>query len=354
MTIRATNYLFALVFVLFLTSCDDGDFRKPDAVFYNPNSNSVFVLNQGQFQVGNGSIQVYNEITDELSDDLYQTINSGQVLGDIVQSFTVRDNKGYIMVNNSGKVVVVNMDSFELLDEITGLGNPRYLVDLKDGRGYLSNFDVSQGLSIIDFSTDTKAGTLALPSWSDVMLEVDGLVYVALPDTNILLIIDPAMDAIVGQIPVALGANSIKEDPRGRLWVLCDGGFNEELPALFLIGPDSMKIIERFDFDELSDNPNNLVINENTERMYYLNGDVFFIDPFFTFQKPLEINTNSVIQSNGRTFYGFGLSQDTQKLFIGDAVDFVQKGRVYVYDSGNFRVLNDFESGIVPGGFTFL
>src|SRR5690625_7198831 len=69
--------------------------------------------------------------------DIYQTINQENV-GDVLQSITFDDRYAYIVVNNSGQIILADRTTFEKEGTIGGLNAPTE-IRLKDGKGYIGN-----------------------------------------------------------------------------------------------------------------------------------------------------------------------------------------------------------------------
>jgi hypothetical protein len=61
--------------------------------------------------------------------------------------------------------------------------------------------------------------------------------------------------------------------------------------------------------------------------------------------------TSSIINQNGALFYGLGISP-THDIYISDAVDYVQSGIIYRYDS-TASLKDQFSVGIIPQVFWF-
>ena len=99
-------------------------------------------------------------------------------------------------------------------------------------------------------------------------------------------------------------------------------------------------------FSNINDSPNNLKIGPNGESIYYLNNGVNKLSIYDT-----SLPTNSIIEQNGALFYGMGISP-THDIYVSDAVDYVQAGIVYRYDS-SASLLHQFTVGIIPQGFWF-
>ena len=66
--------------------------------------NNVYIINEGPFMTGSGSISLYVPSSNTVCEDFYYQQNSNS-LGNIVQSMAKINNEYCICVNNSGKVV---------------------------------------------------------------------------------------------------------------------------------------------------------------------------------------------------------------------------------------------------------
>lgn len=98
---------FLLVAGLALAGCKKDDDTPPSGVVTG--GKTVFVVNEGNYLQGNAAITRFNKDTRAVDRDLFKAANNNAPLGDVAQSMTIKDTKGYIVVNNSNKVVVVNV-----------------------------------------------------------------------------------------------------------------------------------------------------------------------------------------------------------------------------------------------------
>lgn len=97
------NYFFCLILLIAFGACRE---TKPViAPEYPPILNpkgGLFILNEGNFQFGNATIDYYDFETQKLSTNALETTNNRK-LGDVLQSIARYGNKGYLVVNNSQK-----------------------------------------------------------------------------------------------------------------------------------------------------------------------------------------------------------------------------------------------------------
>ncbi|MCH7534652.1 MAG: YncE family protein, partial [Bacteroidetes bacterium] len=140
-------------------------------------SSAVFVINEGNFQWGNSSITHYNLENGVVTQDVFQGANNGMSLGDVAQSMVIHDSKGFIVVDNSNKIEVVEIDSFSSVGTITGLVAPRYIQIINSSKAYVTDLYAGY-ISIFNPSTLAITGQVNVPGHTEEMVMVNNKVYV--------------------------------------------------------------------------------------------------------------------------------------------------------------------------------
>ncbi len=305
----------------------------------------VYIVNEGNFMWGNGSVSFYQPNEQEVTSSVFQGVN-GVPLGDVPQSMVKFNANYYIMVNSSGKIEVVDTASFSSVATITGLNSPRYFLGISPGKAYVTDL-YSNGVSIINLTTHQLQGQIPVNGWTEALLMASNKVFVANKGADYVVVIDPNLDVVTDTIVLSKTPNSMVVDGNDKLWVLCDGGVSEEQPVLYRINPNSLVIEQSFTFANINASPGNLQINAEGTTLYFLNQDVFKMNTLAN-----ALPGSPFILAGGRLLYGLGIDPKTEEVYVADAVDYVQQGVVWRYGV-NAAYVDSFKAGIIPGFFYF-
>ena len=341
-------YSLIFIFSLLVFSCQkDRDIIPQTENTATPSQTEytgVFILNEGNFGWGNGSITSYNPLTNESFYSVYQSANT-LPLGDVVQSMSIAGDTGYIVVNNSQKIEIVSLSNFKQLGTITGLTSPRYFLKVGN-KGYVSDL-YANAISIINLQNNTISGTIPITSWTEQLLLAGTDIFVVNTGRRHVIVIDSQTDQITDNIVVTLFPNSIVKDKNENIWALCSGGEKKEVAALYCIESASKKIIKTLLFPTLDNNPGNLSINGERSILYYLDKNVYSLAVTDS-----TLPKNALINANQELFYGLAIEPITNEIYVSDAIDYVQAGTVYRY-SKDGNLIHQFKAGVIPGNFVF-
>ena len=347
-------HLFIVVVAVssIFTACKKDPPRVPDTNNSNNNTplptslSGVFISNEGNYTWGNGTVSFYNTSTGELEEDLFNKVNN-RPLGDVAQSMCVFKGKGYIIVNNSGKIEIVNPSDFKSIGVINNLTSPRYFLGINSQKAYVTDL-FSNAISVIDLNTNTRIGSIPCPGWTEELMLINGKAFVSNIQKSYLYIVNTIDDAIEDSINVGLGSNSMVVDKNGKLWVLSGGDSNQQIPgSLHRINPNNKQIELSLTFPH-NNFPRKLSINNTEEILYFLNKGV---------HKMLITDNNlpllPFIPENNYLFYGLDVDPNTGIIYVADAIDYLQKGWIFRYKSEDAAKIDSFRAGIAPGDFLF-
>lgn len=329
-------YQVIIALIVLVSSCDEPITLPQKEHFL---SNGVLIANEGNFQWGNASVSFYDAENDTILKEVFQGVNQ-RPLGDVLQSVTLSDDKAYLVLNNSGKVEVVDRNSFELQNTISGFISPRHIQIVSPDKAYVTDLYADK-IAVVDLNSNEISSYIYCESRTEEMVQIDNLVYVAVLEFNQIYVIDSNEDTIVDSIPVSTSINSLKKDNQDRLWVC---GENNGVGVVLCMEPQTLNVLYSHTFE--GENPSDLFVSDAGHDVYFLSNGVWHINEFTD-----DVITVPIIPADGRLFYGLSVYDD--KIYIADAVNYVQKGRAWVYDlQGN--LLDQWEAGMIPSEFDFI
>lgn len=351
-----TNCIFCIISISFwLTSCS----KKPvDSVYFEfSKSQGFFVVNEGNFMYGNSSLSFVDLDNQFAHNQIFYARNAAP-LGDVAQSVNIRNGSMYIMVNNSGKIYVADDNTMEFKGSITGLNSPRYLEFISEDKAYVSDL-YSQSIHIISPLTYEKTGEINLEggrynrSSERLLLKGDTVFTNSWSNGKEILLINTRTDALVGSLEVGAQPQSMAFDSNGKLWVLCDGGYEGnpffyEKPQLMRIDTRTMEI-EKVFFFNLETSPTELSIHNDT--LWFINRHIY-CQSIYDSQLPDKPFISSPYPDDYGGFYALGIDPVTSHIFVADAIDHQQNGIVFEYN-GYGELLNSYQVGVNPGHFWF-
>ena len=345
---KSIKLLLLFTISLFLFSCTDDD--DPVQETKGEYESGYFITNEGPFQNGTGTITFVGD-DGKVEQEVYKTVN-GENLGNIVNSMYIDGDKAYIVVNNSGLIVVVNRNTMEKLAVIQGNGinNPRHFV-VAEGKGFVSNWgdplDPSDDfIAVVDLDVNEVRSTIPVGEGPERMLETSEGLFVALQGgfghNNKVVLIDPAINQVINTIEVGDVPNSLEADDDGNVWVLCGGKpawTGDQTPGkLFRINlSDLSTSFQQFDTVE---HPG-LLSFDNGQLYYHMNGKVFRMN-----SGAAELPVEGIAGLEG--FY-YGMSVENGEMYGTDAGDFASEGTVKVFNVNSGALLSTIEAGIIPG-----
>ncbi|MBC6990905.1 DUF5074 domain-containing protein [Hymenobacter sp. BT491] len=336
-------------------SCNDTD--EAAAPLYNltKDGSNVFVLNEGAFGTPNAEVSLFSKTSRTVVDNhIFNTVNQRE-LGDVAQSMLVVGNRGYIVANNSKKLEVVNLTTFQSVATVTGLEQPRYAVAVSADKAYVSEW-VKRGeqgrVAVLDLRTNTITKTIAVGRQPEHLLLANGKVYVSNSDENTLSVINPATDAVESAISVQDGPNDLVQDKAGNVWVLCTGITRYQTSAPYAVISSTPGNLIKFSpaaptaptVLPFAGSPSGLHLNGAADQLYYsYKGGVYRLS-----------TTDAALPATPlirRSFYGLGVDPQDNTIY-GSVAPYTAAGKFIRYQA-NGTAIDSFNVNLLPNGFIF-
>jgi hypothetical protein len=319
----------------------------------------VVIINEGTYGSGNGSISYYNPSTDSLYNDIFELANN-RPLGDVVQSFSVANDKGFIVVNNSQKVEVVLLNTFKSLG-VFAASYPRYFIPVSNTKGYLTNGYTPPGeVLVINTNTLLVTDTIIVGNQPEHLLLLGSKVFVAngnWGNDSTISVIDANTDKLLKTVRIGVGASNLVSVDDQSIWVLCQGKtvYNSDYTQvvsetdhrLVKMSTSDYSILYSVIIGNKADGCNPYLMDKDkTGNIYYVEAD----GVHRVAASSSVYNDNLIIpwdNSSGFSIYGMNVDPVTSNIYLLVPNGFSSAGKFYVYDPTG-KSLHSFNVGIAP------
>lgn len=344
---KKIDIVSAILLMIFALGCKkDDDFgeqsqQKSDYAV----TKGVYILNEGNFNSGNSSISFLQLDPLKIENNIFYTQNT-RPLGDVAQHIVLHNELAYVVVNNSGKIEVVDLDDFSSVATIDGLNSPRYLQVINDSKALVTDL-YSDSLTIIDLKSYSIKGYINVGCATNSILMVGRKVFAANWTGNKIAVIDTA-GGNLEHITVAKEPNSMVVDANGMVWVLSTGGYmHEEKAAITLIDPQNLNVIKKIEFADNQAYPSRLVANNSADSLFFINKNVYCMSI-----DDATVPESFLINGSEYNFYGMAIDPNNSKIYITDAGNYLQSGYFYRFNTEGEKV-DSFAAGVIPGEMAF-
>ncbi len=349
----STYFRFAMLTVMLaFAGCMKWEYGLEEE--FSAEGEGLFVINEGNFNYGNATLSYYNPATKEVENEIFYRANAMR-LGDVAQSMTLYDGKGWVVVNNSHVIFAINPDTFQEVGRIEGFTSPRYIHFISDEKAYVSQIWDNR-IAIVNPKRYEITGYIECPEMTmesgstEQMVRYGDYLFVnCWSYQNRILKIDTRTDKVVAELEVGIQPTSIVLDRNGKLWTITDGGYEGspygyEPPALYRIDAETFTIEKEFRFNR-GDAPSEVQLNGSRDRLYWINDDIWAMSV-----DDERLPVRPFLEAAGTIYYGLTICPLSGDVYIADAVDYQQPGKIYRYTASGEKI-DEFYAGIVPGAF---
>ncbi len=344
-------YLAAVAAAFSFTSCSDDD--NTPAPPAQSSVEGLFVVCNGNYLAGNGSLSYYNPDDNTVENNVFQRAN-GMKLGDTAQSMSIDGNTGWICVNGSNVVYAIDVDTYKVKGHVTDVTSPRNALAISDSKLYITTL-YDNRIAIVNPATYSVTGHIDIPDMeastgsTEQMIKIGDYVYVnCWSYQKEVLKIDTRNDKVVDRIEVGIQPQSIATDGKNSLWVLCDGGgwaenpVGFEAPSISRIDLNTFKVVSTIKLAEYS----------SASHLRYYNGNLFWLENGVQRMSAdaTAAPTAAFIPSTSYSLYALDINPANGDIYVGDAIDYMQDGTVTRYNAAGDKT-DSFTTGIIPAGF---
>ena len=346
-----------LAFSVALSSCSDdntGPIVPPSS------QDGYFIVNEGGFGNANASLSYYDRANDSVINNVFETVN-GRPLGDQAQSMTVFDERGFIIVQNSAKIEVINRDDFTSIATITeGIISPRYLIGVDDTKAYVTDWGadgISGTVKVIDLATYEVTKTIPVGQGPNGLVLLNNQVYVANNGSvgydSTVMVLDAQTDVVTDTIVVGDNPKSVAIDANNNVWITGSGrlAYVDGAPDLTQSTPGFVARLEadtvafKVEVDQATYSEFKLAMDDSGEQLYFLYGEGVY---------RLGINDTNLPDTPFVTgnFYGLAIDPVNGEILTGDPLNYTSEGTFFRYSPAG-QLIKSYTVGIAPNGFAF-
>jgi len=345
--------LLSLALLLVLAGCDllSNTDARPDPV------TGVFVVNQGNFSDGNGTISTYDPRSGSLR------LNAATNLGSILQSATLRDGQLYVTANTGNRVDVFDATSMQRTAQISNLGSVRYLA-FSGNRMFITRL-FSSDVAVVNLDSRSIERTIPVGQNAEGVVVVGNQVVVANSNfgngtTLTFALVDGSGTPATVNADCE-GPRLMAVDRENEIWVFCTGAtvynatFTEIVRqsngAVRVFNAASRQIVARFDLDVqlgASGPGQDVYYSDDAQEVYAVLRD----------RRILRFNTRTNQASGvigpveGPAIGAIAYDAAAEYLYLGRVTGFATAGYVTVHARNGMEV-NRFTAGIAPTALLF-
>lgn len=339
-------FLLFTITLFAIGSCDKAP-QSPEIIAI-PDSTlgGVFIINEGNYMQGNAELSFLDIGLKQKFDNVFFQANNRK-LGDVFQSMNIINDYGYLVINNSSKIEIINPKTFKSIGTISGLRSPRYIIKTSTNKAYVSDI-YDNHIFVVDLNSNQILKKIPLWGWVEEMISINGKTYATNMRGSSINIIDEKTDQIVDSIETPFAPKNILKDSTNHIWVLCgDANASDKRHFIVRINLETKQITKQFEIKTPQTNANKLRINTTGNTLFWIDEGVFKMDINDSILPP-----NPIIDKQQRIFYGLAIDPKYHEIMVSDAKDFNSNSDVYRYDF-NGQLLGKFTGGKITSDFYF-
>jgi YVTN family beta-propeller protein len=315
-----------------------------------PSAKGVYIVNEGTFGRGNASLSYYDLESFRAYNDVFFAVNY-RILGDVANQMVVRGERGYVVVNNSDKIEVIDLKSNLSVGTINvGAGkSPRQMAFASDSLGLVTAL-YDNSVLLVNTQTFAVTGRIPVGDNPEGIAVANEKAYVAnsgFGSGRTMSVIDLGSRAVMKTIVVGDNPAGVAVSGEGDLFVVCGGAYNDfadpndDTPAkLVVVSPISDTVID------------SILLGEHATTLA-LSPDGRGYIPLTTKVLAIDTKARRVVGTfAAKSFYGVGVEEVSGDVYLTDPKNYVQPGEVLIY-AANGQLRNRFQVGVIPGSIAF-
>ena len=318
----------------------------------------ALILNEGGYTYGNASISAWN-INGVHDQNVFKAINNYDI-GDILQSGYKTESEIYLIVNNSQKIEVLDINNLKRKRTITGFTSPRYMTTISNIALVTDLY--ANKINVFNTETNCEYSSIEMQGWTEQIFNINDRIYViersevgsSSKFANIVEIelstnLETVVFSIVKRTNIPIEPNSVVVDGFNNIWILSTGNEVDNIyPSLTKFSTNTNTIEKTKNYTSFSDFPKVLCNNNNLTdvNLFYSNGQKIY--SLAENSSSSDFNTTELFTHAAQNLYKLSYVPANQTFLLCDAKDYISEGAVLSYSfTGN--LIESFTAGVIPG-----
>jgi len=340
--------LITALLLIFIIGCSKtNDPLIPPTV----NSSGVYVVNEGLFAQNNATLSYKNLEDGTVTNNAYSSANNGNPLGDNANSMTISGSKGYIAVDNSNKVEIINLDNFKSLGfiDLGSNGSPREIYVKDENTAYVTNLNLDQ-VAKLNLQTKTVTTRINVGSKPEGIRESNGKLFVANSGfgfDNTISVIDMASDMVVITLQVGLNPRIVLNGLDNFIYVVCTGSYSDTsiFSGIYKIDPATNTVVDSI---LVKKNPGEACFIDATTMLVVNSDGAVKVDLTIKSVSATPLILGTTVNSFFGVIHSISFDLFRSVIYCGNPKDFTQNGEVVTFDV-NGNETGRFNVGLNPG-----
>ena len=244
---RGFDFVFSLALIASVTGC----VKDPVSALREvpvPSARGVYIINQGIFGRANSSLSYYDLVSFHVYNDVFTAVN-GKNLGDVAQGMTIRGSSGFVVVNNSQKIEIIDLATNINTGTIsTGSGSsPGQMAFVNDTLALVTD-QYANALIVVDVAARRVTGSIPVGANPAGIAIAGGKAYVSnsgFGSGRTVSVVSLLSLSVVRTVNVGDNPGGVEITPSGAVYVVCTGSYDftdptKDTPArIMVIDPSS-------------------------------------------------------------------------------------------------------------------
>ena len=341
-TTKILSLLFAVI-LLFTVSCNSDEIDNPTLSYID----GFFISNEGNFGDQDANVSYITRDLNYKQDNVFSSANNGEILGDVLQTIRFYGDYGFLVVNNSNKIVVVNRYTFKKVAEITEQIHQPRSIAFANGNIYVTNYDfaATQNVTVYKASDLSFVKKIDFTEPVEQIVEAGGNIFVQNASYgfgNKITYVNTSTNTIQSEVIVPNGDITKTISAGNRIYTIASTATDSYIYKISSTGTLDATTV-------LTGIPNATNLQIDNGKFYFSSANKIYSMDITSTTVPTTPLVTAVDGGLYYTLYGFNVIDG--KIFTSDVKGFTQASEITVYNASNGVKISTFTAGKGTNGF---